>query len=141
MSEKQQTPTDSIATQAILGALDTVQKTNVAKQKVINAATIQEQSTAELVAQHLHQELLNFQANLLDSEDMVMSVVQFNESVVIRVLSIGYIGYSLIRFLGTDNSNKPLELIQHVSQLNFLLETVPRQSSSPEKHPIGFLRE
>ncbi|WP_415825469.1 DUF6173 family protein [Enterocloster bolteae] len=35
--------------------------------------------------------------------------------------SSGCIGYNLIRFGGKDNSGKPLELIQHVSQLDFLL--------------------
>lgn len=70
-----------------------------------------------------------------------MSIVQFNQSTTILVESIGYIGYNLVRFVGKDNSGKPLELIQHISQLNFLLMVVPKPEKEPEKRKIGFLRE
>ncbi|MFQ9185640.1 DUF6173 family protein [Agathobacter rectalis] len=48
------------------------------------------------------------------------------------VKEIGYIGYNLVCFHGVDTSGKPLELIQHVQQLNFLLMVV-------SKRQIGFV--
>lgn len=141
MVEKETLAVEGLATQALVGAVNVMQKSSSAKQKMINAATIQEQSIAEIVAENIYKELLNYQASLPDTEDVAMSIVQFNESTTILVDSIGYIGYNLIRFLGTDNLGKPLELIQHVSQLNFLLMVVPKPEKEPEKRKIGFLQE
>lgn len=108
---------------------------------MINAATIQEGSTAQIVAENLHQEILNYQSNLPDEEDVAISIVQFNQIITILVDSIGSIGYNLARFGGKDSLGKPLELIQHISQLNFLLTVV--QKSEPEvlKRPIGFVSQ
>ena len=141
MDEKETLVVEGLATQALVGAVNAMQKSSSAKQKMINAATIQEQSIAEIVAENIYRELLNYQASLSDTEDVAMSIVQFNESITILVDSIGYIGYNLIRFLGKDNLGKPLELIQHISQLNFLLMVVPKTEKEPEKRKIGFLQE
>ena len=68
-----------------------------------------------------------------------MSIVQFNQSITILVKEIGYIGYNLVCFHGEDTSDKPLELIQHVQQLNFLLMIVPKPESEAPKRKIGFV--
>lgn len=122
-----------------LTALSALQTSQTSKQKMISAATIQEGSTAQIVAENLYQEILNYQANLPDTEDVAMSVVSFNHTTTILVDSIGYIGYNLVRFGGKDNEGKPLELIQHISQLNFLLTIVPKPEPEIEKRKIGFV--
>ena len=127
--------------QITLTALNAIQKSNISKQKMINVATIQEGSTAQIVAENLHQEILNYQSNLPDEEDVAISIVQFNQSTTILVDSIGYIGYNLVRFGGKDNSGKPLELIQHISQLNFLLTVVQKPESEVPKRQIGFVSQ
>ena len=127
--------------QITLTALNAIQKSNISKQKMINVATIQEGSTAQIVAENLHQEILNYQSNLSDEEDVAISIVQFNQSTTILVDSIGYIGYNLVRFGGMDNSGKPLELIQHISQLNFLLTVVQKPEPEVPKRQIGFVSQ
>lgn len=127
--------------QITLTALNAIQKSNISKQKMINAATIQEGSTAQIVAENLHQEILNYQSNLSDEEDVAISIVQFNQTTTILVDSIGYIGYNLVRFGGKDNSGKPLELIQHISQLNFLLTVVQKPEPEVPKRQIGFVNQ
>lgn len=127
--------------QITLTALNAIQKSNISKQKMINVATIQEGSTAQIVAENLHQEILNYQSNLPDEEDVAISIVQFNQSTTILVDSIGYIGYNLVRFGGKDNSGKPLELIQHISQLNFLLTVVQKPEPEVPKRQIGFVSQ
>ena len=122
-----------------LTALTALQTSQTSKQKMISAATIQEGSTAQIVAENLYQEILNYQANLPDTEDVAMSVVSFNHNTTILVDSIGYIGYNLVRFGGKDSEGKPLELIQHISQLNFLLTIVPKLEPEMEKRKIGFV--
>lgn len=72
-------------------------------------------------------------------KDVAMSVVQFGQSTTILVDSIGYIGYNIIRFGGLDSSGKPMKLLQHVSQLNFLLMVVPKAEPEVPKRRIGFV--
>ncbi len=130
-----------IPMQLTLTSLSAIQKSSVNKQKMVNAATIQEGSIAQIVAENLYQEIINYQANLSETEDVAMMVVKFNESITILVDSIGYIGYNLVRFGGKDSSGRPLELIQHVSQLNFLLTVVPKPVPEVPKRKIGFVQD
>lgn len=127
--------------QLTLTALNAIQKSNLNKQKMINVAEIQGGSTAKIIAENLYQEILKYQSNLPDDKDIAMTVVCFNEATTILVDSIGYIGYNLVRFGGKDNSGKPLELIQHISQLNLLLTVVPKLEPEVPKRKIGFVQE
>lgn len=139
--KNQEIKTSDLPMQLTLTALNAIQKSNSDKQKMVNAAVIQEGSTAQIVAENLYQEILNYQANLSNIEDVAMSIVKFNESITLLVDSIGYIGYNLVRFGGKDSSGKPLELIQHVSQLNFLLMVVPKPEPEVPKRKIGFVQD
>lgn len=49
----------------------------------------------------------------------------------------GYSNPSLIHFYGECNNNEA-HLIQHISQLNFLLTSVPRSNSNKPARRIGF---
>lgn len=139
--KNQEIKTSDLPMQLTLTALNAIQKSNSDKQKMVNAAVIQEGSTAQIVAENLYQEILNYQANLSNTEDVAISIVKFNESITLFVDSIGYIGYNLVRFGGKDSSGKPLELIQHVSQLNFLLMVVPKPEPEVPKRKIGFVQD
>ena len=83
--------------------------------------------------------VIDYQSQLSETEDVAMSVVSFNSTTTLIVESIGYIGYNLIRFVGKDTSDKPLELVQHVSQLNFLLTVVRKPEPEFPKRKIGFV--
>lgn len=128
-------------TKLILSTLDMIQQSIIQKQKMTNAAIIQEGGTAKVIANYLYNEIINYQENLPDEEDVAMMLVQFNQSIIILVESIGYIGYNLVKFSGKDSSGKPLTLIQHVSQLNFLLKVVPKHEPEVPKRKIGFVAE
>ena len=109
------------------------------RQIEINASKIQLGSTAEQVALHLYDEIQRYQQNLPDEEDVAMMLVSFGQSMTILVKGIGYSGYSLVCFHGEDTSGKPMELIQHVQQLNFLLTVVQKPEPELPKRPIGFV--
>lgn len=109
------------------------------RQIEINSAKIQIGSTAEIVAKNLYKEILNYQRKLLETEDVAIMLVQFNQSTTIFVTEIGYSGYNLICFHGEDKDGKPLTLIQHVQQLNFLLMVVPKSEPEAPKRKIGFV--
>lgn len=109
------------------------------RQIEIDASKIQLGSTAEQVAINLYNEIQRYQANLPDTEDVAMMLTQFNDSIQILVKGIGYSGYNLVCFHGEDKDGKPLELIQHVQQLNFLLMVVPKPEPEAPKRQIGFV--
>lgn len=113
------------------------------KQAMVEAAKIQQYSTAEYVAKHLYEQMLTYQANLPANDDVALQVVQFNQSTIILVNNIGYIGSNLVCFFGTDTAGKPLELIQHIHQLSFLLMVEPKPVQESDqcvpKRKIGFV--
>lgn len=109
------------------------------RQKQIDAANIELNCVAEIVAHNLFNAVIEFQNSLPNEQDVAVQVVKFNESITILVNSIGYIGYNLIVFSGMDTAGNPTKLIQHVQQVNFLLQSVPSQE--PSKRPIGFRAE
>lgn len=108
------------------------------RQIQVDASKIQLGSTAECVAKLLYHQILDYQDNLPETNDVALKVVQFNQSTTIIVDDIGYIGYNLVCFYGKDNSGKPLELIQHIHQLNFLLTVCPKPVPYEPKRKIGF---
>lgn len=116
-----------------------MQKNYDNRQIEINASKMQLDSRAEQVAYYLYEEIRDYQNKLPDTEDVAMSIVQFNQTITILVKEIGYIGYNLVCFHGEDTSGKPLELIQHVQQLNFLLMVVSKPEPEVPKRTIGFV--
>ena len=75
--------------------------------------------------------------NSLDSEHEVgLLLTNFGKSVLMQVTEISYEEPVLLIFKGFVN-NQPSTLIQHVSQLNFLLTSVPKADDRP-KNQIGF---
>ena len=108
------------------------------KQKMAEAAKIQADGNAEQIAYYLLAEARKFQANLPDAEDVAMALVNFGQFTTLLVESIGNIGYNLVRFSGKDSNGKPMELIQHVSQIDFYLTVVPKETPETPKRKIGF---
>ena len=98
-------------------------------------------SRAEVVAHLIYQKIIEFQANLPDNEDVIICSVNLDIGAKLFVENIGYIGYNLIWFLGKDTSGKPLELIQHIHQLNFQLSVYQKPDVESPKRKIGFLSD
>ena len=115
-----------------------LQENHKKRELLIDATKIQLDSTAEQVAKYIYNEVINYQQNLPDQNDVALRIVQFNQSTIILVDSIGYIGYNLVKFVGKDNLGNPLELIQHISQLNFLLMVEQKPVPTAPKRQIGF---
>lgn len=83
--------------------------------------------------------VLEFQSGLDDTHDVGLLLTNFGSSILMEVTEIGYEESVLMVFKGFVNGT-PSTLIQHVSQLNFLLTTVPKQSDVPHR-TIGFTAE
>ncbi|MBQ7826545.1 MAG: hypothetical protein IJ337_09425 [Clostridia bacterium] len=75
--------------------------------------------------------------NSLDHDHNVgVILTNFGSTVVIEVTSIGFENPVLMVFRGYVNGS-PSTLIQHVSQINFLLTAIKREPDKP-KRQIGF---
>lgn len=87
----------------------------------------------------LKQYIEEFQ-NSLDSEHEVgMLLTNFGQNILLKVTYISYESPSLMIFKGYVN-NKESTLVQHVSQLNFLLTSIEKEPDRP-KRKIGFATE
>ena len=77
-----------------------------------------------------------FQAGLDAEHDVGLLLTNFGQSVLMEVTSISYEYPVLMVFRGFVNG-KQSTLIQHVSQLSFLLTSVPKAPDIPKRR-IGF---
>jgi hypothetical protein len=66
--------------------------------------------------------------------------VTFGPALTIHVTAIGYMQPSLIIFRGQTEDWKPLELVQNVNVISFLLTALPRLDPDKLRRRIGFLR-
>ncbi|MEQ6968331.1 DUF6173 family protein [Pectobacterium polaris] len=93
-------------------------------------------------ANQFYQNLLvwinEFHKNLSDEYEVGAQLVSFGQSVTFTFSSISYRDPSLISFSGLREDGSPIELIQHVSQINILLIKVKRSQPEEPKRPIGF---
>lgn len=136
---KNKTQELSTGTRITLAAIEALINSAKNRASMVDIAELQKNSTAEVVTANLYKEVIDYQNKLAETEDVAICVVSFDSKTTIVVDSIGYIGYNLIRFVGKDNSDKPLELVQHVSQLNFFLMPVQKPEPETPKRKIGFV--
>lgn len=91
---------------------------------------------AEAFCKVLEDQMIDFQNTLNSEQDLGLQLTNYGKEIQISVTDIGYIGQNLICYTGFIDDNK-CRLIQHTSQVNFLLIAVPKPSSRPATR-IGF---
>ena len=79
----------------------------------------------------------DFEKSLNDNEELALKLACFGQTIILNVTAIGYHNPSIIQFCGYSDGNY-CELIQHVSQLNFLLMSVPKSEPDQPARRIGF---
>lgn len=89
--------------------------------------------------QKLYESIRRFDEQLDDAHAVGMRLVAFGQAITFSVSRIGYTNPSLIHFYGQIENGQSVELIQHVSQISFLLTAVPRVNPTKPKAPIGFI--
>jgi hypothetical protein len=78
----------------------------------------------------------NFEAQLADNEEIGGRFVGGPGSEVFHIDDVGYWGPDMIIFHGTNQHGKPVQLLQHYTQLNVLLTALPVEKDKPRR--IGF---
>jgi hypothetical protein len=90
---------------------------------------------ADFAYENLVKELSAFQSSLDDQHEVGVLFVGFSREILMCVKRIGFQNPNLLYFYGTVNERES-ELIQHISQLNFLLTSIPTDGKAPRR--IGF---
>lgn len=84
--------------------------------------------------------IAEFEKSLDEEHEVAIQLASFGQSITMHVIEIGYSNPSLMHFYGFVNGSKA-ELIQHISQLNFLLLSAPKLDSEKPARRIGFVQE
>ena len=100
---------------------------------------IRDYNMADYAYEVIMDRIKEFEDKLDDEHEVALKLASFGQSITLAVTSIGYSNPSTLVFLGYVDGC-PATLIQHMTQLNFLLLSVPKRD--PEKPPrrIGFER-
>ena len=81
--------------------------------------------------------IAEFEDNLDDEHEVAIKLSSFGQSITLYVTDIGYSNPSTLIFYGYVNG-QDATLIQHVSQLNFLLISVKKDDVERPVRRIGF---
>ncbi len=108
--------------------------------KAIEAVNMRDYSMADWKYEKIKEQIEDFQATLADDVDVCVALASFGTNMIMQVADIGYQNPDMLYFYGYINGNET-QLIQHVSQLNFILMAVKKEE--PERPPrrIGFSTE
>lgn len=99
---------------------------------------INEPYTAKAIFRKLVGQIQHFEASLNEEYEVGIKLVSFGQSVQFSVISLGYIDPNLIWFNGLLPDGSNVELLQHISQISFLMMAVKRPDPEKPKAKIGF---
>ncbi|MFV0383014.1 DUF6173 family protein [Paracoccus sp. (in: a-proteobacteria)] len=92
---------------------------------------------AEQVFHHILDRVKQFQADLPEDHELGLYLAGFGGGQALHVRGMGYKNPNIIEFYGMLDGNRQVAVIQHISQLNFLLIAVPPPADQPP-YRIGF---
>lgn len=72
-----------------------------------------------------------FESELDDSAEVGARLVSYGDIFTMHLTEISYWSSQLVRFAGFDAEGRPMQVIQHVSQINLLLLKLPALGDTP----------
>ncbi|URZ06783.1 DUF6173 family protein [Clostridium felsineum] len=93
---------------------------------------------ANIFYEQLMTEIKNFDKKLDDSNSVGMKLVTFGDTIRFNILDVGYKNPYLIYFYGELEDGSPIQLIQNVNQISFVLIAMARKNPEVPKQAIGF---
>lgn len=114
---------------------DTPDGTQPVPEKVAQAA--KSKSPAQWAYERIVLYLQEFEKTL-DAEHEVAMGFTGGDAGVLRIEGMGYFDPDIVTFYGTDPTGAKTQLIQHVTQLNVMLRTLPKAVQAAEPNRIGF---
>jgi hypothetical protein len=94
------------------------------------------------LANSFHEKLIaairRFDGGLDQDHEVGMRLVTFGQAITFHVLDLNYHNPSLLFFIGVTEDGHRVQLVQHVSQLSFLLIALPKLDPNKPKRKFGF---
>lgn len=94
--------------------------------------------TAKNIFHELIDRIQKFESELDEEYEVGMQLVSFGNTTQFSVSSLGYTDPSIIWFAGLLDDGSHVELVQHVSQISFLMIALKRSNPEKPKPLIGF---
>lgn len=104
---------------------------------LLSIPDIRDYHLADWKYEKIMEEVGEFEKDLDDEHEIALKLASFGSSVTMCVTSIGYQNPDMLYFFGYVNG-KEAQLIQHASQLNFLITSVERADKTKPARRIGF---
>ncbi len=94
-------------------------------------------SPAEWTYERLVRQIETFEGKLSDKEEIGGRLTAGPGDATFRIEDLGWWGPDIIIFYGRNEHGRPVQLIQHYTQLNVLLTATPKATPEPPRR-IGF---
>ncbi|MFV0408564.1 MAG: DUF6173 family protein [Paracoccus sp. (in: a-proteobacteria)] len=95
-------------------------------------------NAAGLVYEHLLTRVKDFQDTLPKDYELGIQLANFGGERAMHVRGMGYRNPNIIEFYGLLDGATQVAVVQHVSQLNFMMVAVPPPATGDEPYRIGF---
>jgi hypothetical protein len=102
------------------------------------SAAYHEERSAKGFVRRIMDRIQAFEQDLDADHEVGIRLVSFGQSLTFHVTQIGFIEPLMITFQGTTDEGAPVQLIQHLNQISFLLMRLNRLQPDQPKQPIGF---
>lgn len=96
-------------------------------------------NSASAFVERIAQQVRTFESALDPEHEVGASLVNFGQAQTIHVQTITALEPSLLVVDGLSGDRAPVQLLQHVSQISFLLVRVRRLDPDEPRRPIGFV--
>lgn len=118
------------------GLSDSFHKMNEIQNQIAEAAHLRNNPVIE-IREALKNYIETFERELDNDHEVGVRLASFGGVVVFHAQQIGFSKPNVITFFGITDEGEKVQLIQHVTQLNFLLKAVKKRDEKPNR--IGFI--
>jgi len=91
---------------------------------------------AEWAYERIAKQIVQFEEDLAVDEEIGLRLVATPDTSVMHIADVGYWGPDMLIFFGENEHGKPMQLLQHYTQMSILLTAVPAKTEEPRR--IGF---
>lgn len=105
--------------------------------ETVTAAVQKDDSTAKWQFDYICEQIKAFESKLDNDHEVALFLTNFGQSIILNVTKISYQDPCLIYYYGTVNGQQ-CQLVQHISQINFLLMAVEKELPQEPPRRIGF---
>lgn len=100
---------------------------------------ISQTNPAAWMYERIVRSIIDFEKKLDSDQEIGARLVSFSSGETIHIDDVGYWGPDIIKFYGRNVDGRPVELMQHISQMSVLLVSVKAEQEKPRR--IGFILE